>query len=298
MFSTETNLKFVSEPDIHLFADGTFQYCPKFYYQLYTIHVFRNGQYIPCAFFLLPDKTKQTYINMFQHLVQSCPQSEVNIDISVLHLDFEIAVHEAVLSIWPNVLIKACQFHLGQAWYRKIQNLGLSGEYKDSASDIGKWLKKFFGLSYLESADVADCFAFNILQDAPDNEKAMKFADYVLNTYVDERAKFHSRIWADPNLYSKRTTNGCENFHRQLGAMFYSSHPNIFDFAEKLKTIQTNNYLKIRASMNGIPMENPQKQKIVNMREIQNDFITGIITRTDDFRKIAYTNLPIAEKLF
>jgi hypothetical protein len=57
------------------------------------------------------------------------------------------------------VLIKACQFHLGQAWYRKIQNLGLSGEYKDPESDIGKWLKKFFGLSYLESADVADCFA-------------------------------------------------------------------------------------------------------------------------------------------
>jgi hypothetical protein len=38
----------------------------------------------------------------------------------------------------------------------------LSGEYKDPESDIGKWLKKFFGLSYLESADVADCFAFDI----------------------------------------------------------------------------------------------------------------------------------------
>jgi hypothetical protein len=85
--------------------------------------------------------------------------------------------------------------------------------HKDPASDIGKWLKKFFGLSYLESADVADCFAFDILQNAPDNEKAMEFANYVLNTYVDKRAKFHSRIWADPNLYSKRTTNGCENFH-------------------------------------------------------------------------------------
>jgi hypothetical protein len=57
--------------------------------------------------------------------------------------------------------------------------------------------------------------------------------------------------------------------------MFYSSHPNIFDFTEKLKTIQTNNYLKIRASMNEIPMEKPQKQNIVSMREIQNDFITG-----------------------
>ena len=138
-----------------------------------------------------------------------------------------------MLSIWPHMLIKACQFHLGQAWCRKIQNGKLSGEYKDPESAIGKWLKKFFGLTYLESADVAGCFAFDILQDAPYNERAMEFADYVLNTYVDERAKFQSHIWADPNLDSKRTTNGCEHFHRQLGTMFYSTHPNIFDFAEK-----------------------------------------------------------------
>jgi hypothetical protein len=46
--------------------------------------------------------------------------------------------------------------------------------------------------------------------------------------------------------------------------------------------------------MNEIPMEKPQKQNIVNMREIQNDFITGIITRTDYIRKMAYKNLPIA----
>jgi hypothetical protein len=56
--------------------------------------------------------------------------------------------------------------------------------------------------------------------------------------------------------------------------MFYSSHPNIFHFAEKLKTIQANNYLKIRASMNEIPMEKQQKQNFVNMREIQNDLKT------------------------
>jgi hypothetical protein len=30
---------------------------------------------------------------------------------------------------------KACRFHLGQAWYRKIQNLWLSKEYKDPESD-------------------------------------------------------------------------------------------------------------------------------------------------------------------
>jgi hypothetical protein len=76
-------------------------------------------------------------------------------------------------SVWPNVIIKACQFHLGQAWYRKIQNLGLSKEYKDPESDIMKWLKTFFGLSYLDSFDVIDCFALDILPDALHDEKAM-----------------------------------------------------------------------------------------------------------------------------
>ena len=28
--TTETNLRFLSDPDIHLFGDGTFQYCPNF----------------------------------------------------------------------------------------------------------------------------------------------------------------------------------------------------------------------------------------------------------------------------
>jgi succinate dehydrogenase flavin-adding protein (antitoxin of CptAB toxin-antitoxin module) len=66
-------------------------------------------------------------------------------------------------------------------------NLGLSKKYKDPESDIGKWLKTFFGLSYLDSSDVADCFAFDILLDAPDDEKAMEFVDCILNTYVDDK---------------------------------------------------------------------------------------------------------------
>jgi hypothetical protein len=38
---------------LHLFADGTFQYCPKYFYQLYTIHAFKNGQSMcgVCFFF-------------------------------------------------------------------------------------------------------------------------------------------------------------------------------------------------------------------------------------------------------
>ena len=91
-FTTESNLRFLCQ-DVHLFADGTFQYCPKYFYQLYTIHAFKNGQYhyVPCVFFLLPDKTEETYRNMFQHLVECCTDLQLILNISCLHLDFEHA---------------------------------------------------------------------------------------------------------------------------------------------------------------------------------------------------------------
>jgi hypothetical protein len=36
------------------------------------------------------------------------------------------------------IIINGCRLHLGQAWYRKIQSLGLAQDYKDKSSEIGK----------------------------------------------------------------------------------------------------------------------------------------------------------------
>jgi hypothetical protein len=58
--------------------------------------------------------------------------------------------------------IKACQFHLSQAWYRKIQNLGFSPEYQNHESETGQWLKNFLGLCFLDPAEVEDCFVYDI----------------------------------------------------------------------------------------------------------------------------------------
>jgi hypothetical protein len=37
-----------------LFMDGTYTFCPKFFKQLYTIHGFQNGHYVPLVF--IPDE--------------------------------------------------------------------------------------------------------------------------------------------------------------------------------------------------------------------------------------------------
>jgi hypothetical protein len=60
-----------------------------------------------------------------------------------------------IRSILPATNIKCCRFDLCQAWWRKIQNLGLPNEYKDSANfKIGKWLTAYVGLAFLPKIDM------------------------------------------------------------------------------------------------------------------------------------------------
>ena len=44
-----------------LYVDDTFKYCTKFFHQLFSIHAYRNGVFVPVVFCLLPNKNKDTY---------------------------------------------------------------------------------------------------------------------------------------------------------------------------------------------------------------------------------------------
>jgi hypothetical protein len=62
---------------------------------------------------------------------------------------------------------------LRQSWWRKIQAVGLSVECKDKSSEIVKWLTHFFGLVFLPTNDINDCFV-DLMADAPLNDKCSK----------------------------------------------------------------------------------------------------------------------------
>ena len=86
--------------------------------------------------------------------------------------------------------MKCCRFHLSQAWWRKIQALGLSKEYKECTTEVGKWLHKFFGLSFLPDADVEDSFVEDMMAEAPKEPRCSKFADYLTENYVTTESRF------------------------------------------------------------------------------------------------------------
>ena len=46
-------------------------------------------------------------------------------------IDFKTAIWQALGRLFPDAVIKGCVFHLSQAVWRKVQNLGLSNAYKE-----------------------------------------------------------------------------------------------------------------------------------------------------------------------
>lgn len=293
VFTCETNIRELCRaPQIYM--DGTFSYCTKFFYQLFSIHGLKNGHYVPYMFCLLENKQSKTYENLF-HKIKSKIQSiySLQFEPKEVFVDFEKAIHVAIKNIWPNTQIYGCRFHLHQAWYRKIKSLGLSDHYKNEESQIGKWLKYTFGLTYLDPSDVGDCFAFDLYSIKPVNDQLDKYCDYLVNTYIDQESDFPPSLWAECSSSLIRTTNACESFHARFNSSFYSPHPSIFIFIEKLKQFQTETYVKIQSLH--IPRkikDTTVKKKMNTVTSLCDKLLRAEISNFDFVKCVSHLNIP------
>lgn len=258
ILSTIENLHHLANCTIIL-GDGTFKTCPKFYLQLYTLHGYNNGSYTACVYCLLPDKKKSTYEIMLSLIAEACTENNVTLDPTVVQVDLEMAFHLALRSTWPSCDIRACHFHLAQAWFRKIQSLGLVNDFKEKESELGRWLKLYFVLPILTPEEIEDCFAFTIMNDQPDDDRARLFTDYIYDKYLTSSSAFPPSLWAGIASQEVTTTNACESFHLHFSQNLNTEHPNIFRFLEAIKHEQEKTMLKLRSK--GMPA--PKKRKLM-----------------------------------
>ena len=145
IFTCSTNIACLCSVE-QVFMDGTYKCCPKFFYQLYTLHGFKNGHYIPLVYCLLPGKSEEVYTYCISAIIKLCSDKGHTFEPNVVHIDFEERVMIVMKQFFPSITVKCCRFHLGKAWWRKIKKVGLSSEYKEAESEIGKWMKGLFGI--------------------------------------------------------------------------------------------------------------------------------------------------------
>ncbi|KAL4143849.1 hypothetical protein QTP88_006111 [Uroleucon formosanum] len=110
------------------------------------------------------------------------------------------AIHTAIKDVWPTTNLKACRFHLGQAWFRKMQSLGLAKPYM-KPGEMSEYLKLFFGLPFLRPDEVDDCFVTDIMALLPpNNSKLNAFTDYILEVY---ESRLQVDLTINSNLFSE-----------------------------------------------------------------------------------------------
>lgn len=289
VFSTESNIRALCDMCC-IYMDGTFSYCAKYFKQLFTIHGLKNGHYIPLAFCLLRDKQTTTYKNLFSSLIDEVSKRYgILFQPSEVFVDFEMAIHKAILESWPTTKLNGCRFHLHQTWFRKIQALGLAKEFSDQNSQVGRWLRYTFGLTFLNPNEVGDCFAFDLYSEKPNHEVLDKYADYLLETYVGEDAIFPPFLWAKASPALTYTTNACESFHSRFNGSFYATHPSIYIFIKKLLEFQIDTYVKLQSvNIQNKIKDKHSNQKLETIIDLQSRLNSGEITRFHFVKCVSY----------
>jgi hypothetical protein len=85
------------------------------------------------------------------------------------------------------------------------------------------------------------------MKSKPDDEGVTRFVDYLVDVIISEGAQYLLEVWAQALTEPTLTTNACEYFHSHFNSSFYTIHPNILMFIEKLNEIQIEVYNKLNS---------------------------------------------------
>jgi hypothetical protein len=241
--------------------DGTFSTAPRVFQQLYVIRAPLGDSAVTCVYAFLSCKTQSIYEELLQAVVDACERLSCSPDPMSIVVDFEQAVIKAIPSVLgQHVSTRACFYHLTQSTWRKVQDLGLTQDYKTNDE-----VKLFCGmldcLAFLPVHRVADGMAF-LKQNLPQNEGRLKdLVDYFDATYVSGTERrvqssatqqgpvrtrtipplFPPAVWNvhDATIIGDaRTNNLCESWNNGFQQLIGHSNPSIWTAIDGLRKDQ------------------------------------------------------------
>ena len=91
LLGTQSNLHHLPEAEC-FYVDGTFETCPRLFYQIFTIHIIKYGQTFPMVYALLPNKQQTTYNRMFMMVKEAALNLGLDLTPSSVLSDFKQAL--------------------------------------------------------------------------------------------------------------------------------------------------------------------------------------------------------------
>lgn len=129
--------------------------------QMYTIHVLigeeNNSRILPMVYALMTSKSKESYEQLFQGLIEFGEENDQILLPPVIISDFEqVAINTAQVEL-SDSMHKCCFFYLCQNFWRKIQALGLAIEYGES-ENFSIMLCHITALAFLLPTEIPNAF--------------------------------------------------------------------------------------------------------------------------------------------
>lgn len=153
VFGTSGGLKHLAGAET-LYRDGNFAMAANIFKQLYVIRVPFGETSITSVYALLPSKTRTTYKELFQAVIDKCADLNYDIHVQTIVTDFEDNVLRAIAAVFGReVSSKGCFYHLTQSTWRKVQELGLVQHYTTS-SEFRLFCGMIDALAFLPQEDV------------------------------------------------------------------------------------------------------------------------------------------------
>ena len=163
-------------------------------------------------------------------------------------MDFELAAHQAVQNVFGSLVkVKGCFYHLTQATFRKIQELGLVGLYREK-DDIKQFCGMIDSLAFVPVKDLPQAIKFLKETCPPELEDLLDYFDttYVSGSYkrINRRENiilkripplFAPEVWnvLDATVSDgQRTNNVCEGWNNSFRRLVGQNHPSIWVFID------------------------------------------------------------------
>ncbi|KAI6650141.1 hypothetical protein LOD99_6058 [Oopsacas minuta] len=213
-------------------ADDTFKTVPLLFAQVYVVHgvhrgydPMKTGHLLRSLFVLLPNKTKDTSLRMWEQIHLLCPLAQPE----QILLDFEKGAINSFEHVWPNTVVKCCFFHQTQNTWRHVQSDCTHNR------ELAMRPLKIPTLEFARPADVPDLFE-QVSMDLPLTSEIGELVDYFERTYIGRTlatghhvaATFPIGLWNyhfSTPFGLPRTTNAVEAWHRSFNATVGCHHP-------------------------------------------------------------------------
>ena len=261
IFATHTNMRLLAEATT-IYVDGTFEICPRLFYQVFTINAFIHGQQFPLVYGLLPGKSRDIYHQFFMGVKEEAMNNGQHISPEEIMTDFELALVQSLELEFPGARIHGCYFHFAQCLWRKVQRLGLVEEYKEDEF-IRRFMQKSAAIAFVPPSFVR--VSWNGLKaDMPDNSKVQSYADYFDETWMN--GQFRPRMW---NYYAHsgpRTNNHLEGWHNRMKRIARKAHPNLYEVLELFQREQAATEVTIQQLEAG-GIRKAKRRKVVQREE-------------------------------